>query len=148
MRAKNIIWDANSPDDLVNLPTEIEIPVGMTDEDEISDYISDITGFCHKGFKLKNDELEEQAIKDFKELLALVNENQHLTIKELCQKLDGHNLCEDFEPMFDINYKSICATVHYGDNKFYLSNHIEIWDDEECYLYDDDFNIEENLYEN
>ena len=46
MRAVNIIWDVDSEKDLEFLPTEIEI----NDEDEISDYISDITGFCHKGF--------------------------------------------------------------------------------------------------
>lgn len=91
----------------------------------------------------KQQELRNRAIADFKELQKIVNENQHLTIKELCEKLEGHNLCEDFEPMFDVNFKSICATVYYDDNKFYLSNHIEIWDDEECYLYDDDFNMSE-----
>lgn len=36
----------------ITLPTEIEFPDGMTDEDEISDYLSDETGFCHKGFAL------------------------------------------------------------------------------------------------
>jgi hypothetical protein len=30
----------------------------MTDEDEISDYISDVTGFCHKGFELVEEESE------------------------------------------------------------------------------------------
>ena len=50
MRATNIIWDTD--DESVILPLEIEIPAGMVDEDEISDYISDITGFCHNGFCL------------------------------------------------------------------------------------------------
>lgn len=31
------------------LPDEIKIPAGMTDTEEISDYITDATGFCHKG---------------------------------------------------------------------------------------------------
>ena len=52
MKAVNIIWDVDDPADLETLPTEIEIPDGMTDEDEISDYLSDETGFCHKGFAL------------------------------------------------------------------------------------------------
>lgn len=52
MKAINIIWDADFEEDLENLPTEIEIPNGMTDEEEISDYITEETGFCHKGFEL------------------------------------------------------------------------------------------------
>jgi len=52
MRAVNIIWDVDFEDDLESLPKEINIPDGMTDEDEISDYISNFAGFCHKGFSL------------------------------------------------------------------------------------------------
>lgn len=52
MKAINIIWDVDYEEDLGNLPNEIEIPEGMTDEEEISDYITDETGFCHKGFEL------------------------------------------------------------------------------------------------
>ena len=52
MKATNILWDIDYEKDLENLPTEIEIPNGMTDEDEISDYISEVTGFCHSGFEL------------------------------------------------------------------------------------------------
>lgn len=37
-------------EDMESLPTEIEIPDGMTDIEEISDYITDQTGFCHNGF--------------------------------------------------------------------------------------------------
>lgn len=47
MKAINIIWDVDNKKDLKGLPTEIEIPAGMVDEDDISDYISDETGFCH-----------------------------------------------------------------------------------------------------
>ena len=50
MKVVNIIWDTDEED--VLLPVEIEIPFGMTDKDEISDYISDETGFCHKGYEL------------------------------------------------------------------------------------------------
>lgn len=41
------------------LPTEIEIPAGMTDPDEISDFLSDVTGFCHKGFELEYQEEQQ-----------------------------------------------------------------------------------------
>ena len=50
MKAVNIIWDTDGEN--VVLPTEIDIPNGMDNEDEISDYISDVTGFCHYGFEL------------------------------------------------------------------------------------------------
>lgn len=52
MKAINIDWDIDCEEDRESLPTEIEIPADMEDEDEISDYLSDITGFCHKGFEL------------------------------------------------------------------------------------------------
>ena len=52
MKAVHIQWDADEPDELEGLPTEIQIPDGMEDEVEISDYLSDVTGFCHRGFQL------------------------------------------------------------------------------------------------
>jgi hypothetical protein len=51
MKAINIIWDCEGDN---YLSTEIEIPEGMTDEEEISDYLSDVTGYCHKGFCLED----------------------------------------------------------------------------------------------
>ena len=52
MKAINILWDTDGEE--VNLPDEIEIPdwVDKEDDDEISDYLSDTTGFCHLGFEL------------------------------------------------------------------------------------------------
>lgn len=55
LKAINIMWDVDDKRDLKHLPTEIIIPEGMTDEDDISDYISDETGFCHDGFELVED---------------------------------------------------------------------------------------------
>lgn len=53
MKAINIKWDIDGDIELSKqLPTEMEIPKGMTDEGEISDYLSDETGFCHFGFEL------------------------------------------------------------------------------------------------
>lgn len=51
LMATNIEWDMDS-DETFELPETIEIPEGMTDEDEISDYLSDQTGYCHQGFRL------------------------------------------------------------------------------------------------
>lgn len=56
MKAININWDVDNAHHLETLPTEVIIPLGMEDEDEISDYLSDITGFCHKGYNLICDE--------------------------------------------------------------------------------------------
>ena len=52
MIATNIKWDLGGYEEII-LPTEIELPDGMEDEDEISDYLSDLTGFCHYGFDLE-----------------------------------------------------------------------------------------------
>ena len=52
MKAINILWDTDGEE--VNLPNEIEIPdwIDEDDDDEISDYLSDVTGFCHFGFEI------------------------------------------------------------------------------------------------
>lgn len=55
IKAVNIKWDIDdNDDDYEYLPTEIDIPDGMTDDNEISDYISNYIGYCHQGFDLKN----------------------------------------------------------------------------------------------
>lgn len=56
MKATNIKWDTDG--DLIlfqELPKTIEIPKDVT-KDQISDYLSDRTGFCHFGYKLIDDE--------------------------------------------------------------------------------------------
>ena len=50
MKAYDIECETDGAD--ADLPTEIEIPEGMTDEEEISDYLSNMVGFLHKGFCL------------------------------------------------------------------------------------------------
>ena len=62
LKAVDIKWDVTDYDDdefddeacevLESLPTEMDIPEGMTDPDEISDWLSDETGYCHNGFRL------------------------------------------------------------------------------------------------
>ena len=52
MKATNIKWDIDY-DDNIFLPTEVEIPNKITDEEEISDWLSDEFGYCHEGFCLK-----------------------------------------------------------------------------------------------
>ena len=55
MKATNIIWDIDE-DENINLPTEVEIPSGLTDVEEISDWLSEEFEYCHKGFALYEDE--------------------------------------------------------------------------------------------
>lgn len=54
MKAINIQWDVDNPEDLEMLPKEIIIPddIDTEDEDTVSYYISDVTGFCHWGYEL------------------------------------------------------------------------------------------------
>ena len=55
-KAINIQWDIDEDNcecGAVLLPLEIEIPNNITDLEDIADYISDVTGFCHKGFELE-----------------------------------------------------------------------------------------------
>lgn len=53
MKAIRIQWDVDNREDLSQLPTEVLLPENLKDPDEISDYLSDLTGFCHKGFELE-----------------------------------------------------------------------------------------------
>lgn len=54
VKATNIKWDTDGVEE--NLPEEIEIPdyIDEEDDDAISDYISDVTGFCHFGFDIEH----------------------------------------------------------------------------------------------
>ena len=53
--AKNIVWDTDGEDPLaLGLPDRLPIPEKVAEEgdDAISDYITQETGFCHKGFEI------------------------------------------------------------------------------------------------
>lgn len=53
MKVMNIEWDTDSLEDLEFLPSELVIPEEMRDDIEaVGDWLSDLTGFCHKGFVL------------------------------------------------------------------------------------------------
>lgn len=53
MKAVRIEWDTDGHNEtLAFLPEEIELPEGLSDEESISDYISEQTGFCHRGYEL------------------------------------------------------------------------------------------------
>lgn len=51
-KAVDIQWDTDGDRDaLESLPGEIPIPEDVAGED-VGDYISDLTGFCHFGYRL------------------------------------------------------------------------------------------------
>lgn len=71
MRAINIEWDTDGNQEVFeDLPKEIEIPEWMTDEDQISDYLTDKTGFCHLGFVLEGDADDENVSLDEKSAIC------------------------------------------------------------------------------
>lgn len=53
--AIDIDWDVDSEEDLKLLPNKLSLPKEVNPEslEEVSDYITDLTGFCHKGFRLR-----------------------------------------------------------------------------------------------
>ena len=53
MKVTDIIWDVDDPRDLAYLPTTLEISDNVKEED-IGDYLSNLTGYCHKGYVLQN----------------------------------------------------------------------------------------------
>lgn len=55
MKVINIQWDVDTKEELEQLPTEMDIPEYLENEEKISDYITNETGFCHKGFELLKD---------------------------------------------------------------------------------------------
>lgn len=60
MKAKNIKWDADISE-LEYLPEEISLPVTIKDVEDASDYISDMTGYCHFGFEIA---IENRVLSD------------------------------------------------------------------------------------
>lgn len=87
MKATNIIWNVDDVDAVeleeLALPTEIEIPpevLSAADDDgyqeAISDYISDLTGFCHEGFRL------EMTVHDLTRDQLILLKQQHLLVTQ------------------------------------------------------------------
>ena len=86
MKATNIKWDIDSEEDLDTLqmlPDEIRIPNGIKDEEEISDYISSVTGFCHKGFTLKEENMDKSNKMSIMEMESLTNTIRGMSEEQL-----------------------------------------------------------------
>lgn len=69
LKAINIKWDTDGDEEVLqDLPTEMIIPDYLVDwyssdrefaTDEISDWLSDETGFCHSGFEIVKEVTKE-----------------------------------------------------------------------------------------
>ena len=85
MKAINIKWDVSDGAEemtqeemneiLESLPTKIEIPNGMVDMNDISDYISNVTGFCHFGFSLLITQEEYDGGEELNDLEVAMKED-------------------------------------------------------------------------
>lgn len=61
-KAVDIEWDAEKD---IELPTEIPIPEGMYCEADIDDYLTEVTGYCHKGYLLTEaDDMQKEEQKE------------------------------------------------------------------------------------
>lgn len=75
--------------------------------------------------------LKARAYVDWVELKEKVA-NWKTNINDLYACLRGHNehfLGQYENKFFDVNYKSICATIRLKDDKLMVDNYIEVWDD-------------------
>lgn len=98
IKAVNIIWDTDDEETLKELPTEIDIPHEIEDDDDkISDYLSDETGFCHKGYLLKrityNVEITDKNTGE--QIAWLKNFESHTG--EYCTECDFENYEDAYE---------------------------------------------------
>lgn len=60
--AYDINWDTDDDQDaLASLPTEMTVPRPLTNFNSISDWLTESTGFCHFGFKLRKDSRPDTA---------------------------------------------------------------------------------------
>ena len=73
LKAKNIKWDTDGDMEVFNeLPTEMIVPDELEEMykkdkeyalEEISDWLSDETGFCHDGFEIER-EITKESVED------------------------------------------------------------------------------------
>ena len=58
--AINIQWDTDGDEEIFrSLPQKVKIPQGMTDDEEIGDYLTNLIEFCHYGFSIIKGEKED-----------------------------------------------------------------------------------------
>ena len=93
MKAVNIKWDVDEKDDLKYLPSTMDIPCGMTDEDEISDYLSNVIGFCHAGFELVGyPTIQADSVQNAIDQIKDIYLDSDICMGELLNSLEVHGL--------------------------------------------------------
>lgn len=91
-KATRIKWDVDKEDveESFSLPNEIDVPKEIVEEAmekmvlEMSDYISDKTGFCHKGFALECYSMTKKKLFEENEKLKSRLKEQE-TIRKLAE---------------------------------------------------------------
>lgn len=123
-------WDTD--DEEVNLPKEVILPVGI-DEEDIADYLSDLTGFCHKGFvlsqKLKSgDNLFDYEIYINKGHKGKISDEWGAAHLYLGDKGVEYNYCleEDDNNASAIYYKEVDKTTGYMEIDYSRFRHYEV----------------------
>lgn len=124
LKAVNIEWDVDLVEDLDSLPKEVQIPDGMTDTEEISDYLSNLTGFCHRGFELKEayryqvklcygyEQNEDGSIFHAFEAIGPDESPVDLSIdKKLCEVLEADEDNFDWDWLFVTLPNNIVSTI-------------------------------------
>lgn len=117
LKAVDILWETDGDKEAFkSLPISIGIPDGMTDPDEISDYISDRTGFLHNGFKITSDN---------KYLVTVTETYKHQYLVEgayseedaadiVATESDGCDTCDDYcgssYSVKDVTGHALCLT--------------------------------------
>lgn len=107
MKATNIKWDTDGNKEVLkSLPEEMEIPSGMYDLADVSDYLSDKTEWCHGGFSVVYDK------KDVKNYLETHLEEHDLEKIEINEKdigvvLRDANRFQDLEYAADVYLSSM-----------------------------------------
>ena len=94
MKAVNIMWDTDGDKEIFNeLPKEIELPQDI-DADEIGDYLSDETGYCHFGYQLEESyygEFKDKVINAIRETAGEYHRwGEHKTLISFCDLLVNH----------------------------------------------------------
>lgn len=104
-KVTNILWDVDDLEDVKNLPNEIILPRDMTEE-EASDYISEKTGFLHKGFSPVYNTLSEL---------------EEMDLAFFCHKAD----CEYTFPQMRGMYNTIVSKEKYPHFDYWVADMLE-----------------------
>ena len=94
MKAVNIMWDTDGDKDILNeLPKEMELPQDI-DTDEIGDYLSDETGYCHFGYQLEESycgEFKDKVINAIRKTAGEYHRwGEHKALISFCDLLVNH----------------------------------------------------------